>query len=74
MNSSAPTECLLVIMHRLNAVDMKMQLLVCGAQRNVFLSCVMSFKLEESSANACSTSSNTAVEGRYTSVAQNCDL
>jgi len=50
-----------------------MQLLVCGAQRNVFLSYVMSFKLERS-ANLCCTSSNTVVDGHYASVAQNCDF
>ena len=42
------------------AVDIKMQLLLSGAQRNVFLSYVMSFKLERS-ANLCCTSSNAVV-------------
>jgi len=60
VNLSAAARSLLVVMHRLNAVDMKMQLLVCGAQRNVFLSYVMSFKLGRS-ANLCCTSSNTVV-------------
>jgi hypothetical protein len=69
VNSSAAAESLLVMMHCLNAVDMKMQLLVCGVQRNVFVSYVI-FKLERS-ANLCCTSSNTVVDGRYASVAQN---
>jgi len=60
VNSSAAARSLLVMMHRLNALDVKMQLFVCGAQRNVFLSYVMSFKLGRS-ADLCSTSSNTVV-------------
>jgi hypothetical protein len=73
VNSSATALSLLVRMHCLNAVNMNMQLLVCGVQRNVCLSYVMSFKPERS-ANLCCTSSSTVVDGRCASVAQNCDF
>jgi hypothetical protein len=73
VNSSAAARSLLVMMHCINALDMKIQLLVCGAQRNVFLSYVVSFKLERS-ANFCCTSSSNSSDGRYASVAQNCDF
>jgi hypothetical protein len=60
VNSSAAELSLLVMMHCLNAVDVKVLLLVCGAQRNVFYELVMSFKLE-TFADLCCTSSNTVV-------------